>query len=149
MAEPKFAAADDLPRTLRRERDAQREARERELRDREAQVAASPAAQAHQPYAYSDYGGGADGYASVNAIGVVNRFEVPFLHLVRFFLKAVLAAIPALILLTMLLFAGGQALKAFFPSFRHFEIVIRSPDAVVKVVEPIKVTPVSPVPTKK
>lgn len=123
MAEPKFAAADDdLPRTLRRERDAQREAREREQREREAQMQGP--ADPGPSYAYQEYGG----YGGPHPPGVVNRFEVPFGHLVLFFLKAVVAGIPALLLLTALLYAGGQALKAFLPGFRHFEIVVRTPE---------------------
>jgi len=56
----------------------------------------------------------------------VTRLKIPFLHLVLFFMKAVLAAIPALILLTVLLWGLGQGLKAFFPALRHFEIIVKS-----------------------
>ena len=128
MAEPHFAGDDDLPRTFRRDRDA-RDAREREAREREA-----IAAQQGQPHAGSfgpaphDYGQGQSEphYGGAGFSGTVTRFEVPFLHLVRFFLKAVLAAIPALILLTLLLFAGGKVLQRVFPDWRIFEIDIRS-----------------------
>jgi len=138
MAEPQFAHDDDLPRTLRREREAQREARERE--QREAQMAAGPAGDG---YPYRDHRGGAE-FVSPPMPGVVNRFEVPFLHLTAFFMKAVIAAIPALILLTLILYAGGQVLKAFAPGFRHFEIVIRTPESptaappAAKASEPVK-----------
>jgi hypothetical protein len=120
MAEPRFADDDDLPRTLRRERDA----RERELREREAAPGAYDEVYGSAvPPAYNlPYGGyeqGADGSVTVT------RLAIPFLHLVLFFLKAVLAAIPALLLLTVLLWAGGQGLKAFYPDLRHFEIVIK------------------------
>jgi hypothetical protein len=40
---------------------------------------------------------------------------VPFAKLVGFFLKAVLAGIPALFLLTTLLWLVGQGLQTFFP----------------------------------
>lgn len=121
MAEPRFADEDDLPRTLRRERDA----REREMREREfhpaddgyapIQVQPLPA----QPYGY-DLSPAGDGTVTVT------RLKIPFVHLALFFMKAVVAAIPALILLTVLLWGMGQGLKAFFPDFRHFEIVVKS-----------------------
>jgi hypothetical protein len=121
MAEPRFADDDDLPRTLRREREArEREMRERELPDMSEDGFGSGAQRRPaQSYAH-DYG------ASGGRTGVVTRLEIPFGHLVKFFLKAVVAAIPALILLTVLLWGMGQGLKAFFPQFRHFEIVIKS-----------------------
>ncbi len=143
MAEPHFAGDDDLPRALRRERDARdREQREREQRERDAAMAAQ-----HQPYPQQPYPqpGSQTGYGPdvshhdyahpdqsslypMPGSGVVNRLEIPFLHLVWFFVKAVFAAIPALLLLTALLFAGGQVLKRFFPDLRHFEIIIKSAD---------------------
>jgi hypothetical protein len=57
----------------------------------------------------------------------VVRFEVPFLHLMAFFIKAVLAAIPALILLGVLLWYAGALLKAAYPELIHTEILIRVP----------------------
>jgi hypothetical protein len=122
MAEPRFAEDDDdLPRTLRRERDA----RERELREREMAPAedgygqAGPQAYGSPTYGY-DYPPAGDGSVTVT------RLKIPFLHLVAFFMKAVLAAIPALVLLTVLLWGLGQGLKAFFPALRHFEIIVKS-----------------------
>lgn len=128
MAEPRFGDNDDLPRTLRRAR----EEREREMRDREAS-SPQPWTGAHP----DDMGPAYDMRGATAPMPVarpsgpvaVDRLQIPFLHLVGFFLKAVIAAIPALILLTVLLFAGGQVLKAFFPGLRHFEIVVRSPEA--------------------
>ncbi|MGD9802953.1 MAG: hypothetical protein AB7E81_01975 [Hyphomicrobiaceae bacterium] len=134
MAEPRFADDDDLPRTLRRERDArearardarEREAREREMREREAASVddafdASPV----QPYPAQPYG---YDYTPSNIGGVtVTRLKLPFMHLMFFFMKAVVAAIPALILLTVLLWGMGQGLKAFMPGLRHFEIIVKS-----------------------
>lgn len=138
MAEPHFANDDDLPRTLRRERDARE--REREQRERDAAMAAQA-----QPYPQHGYGtqdyvqpaysapAQSNTYGQLNTYGsqsdgTVSRLEIPFLHLVWFFVKAVFAAIPALLILTALLFAGGQILKRFFPDLRHFEIVIKSAD---------------------
>ncbi len=121
MAEPRFADDDDLPRTLRRERDA----RERELREREMPAVASEAnfggTQA-APFASMPHHGYDDGAGA--ASGTVTRLQIPFVHLVLFFLKAVIAAIPALILLTLLLWGMGQGLKTFFPNMVHFQIKI-------------------------
>lgn len=143
MAEPHFAGDDDLPRTLRRERDArERDARERELRDREAQMAAYPAATPAR-LGTSDYA--ADVPPLYPQSGTVTRFEVPFMHLVWFFMKAVLAAIPALILLTAVLIASGKALQAFMPGLRIFEIVVRTPDASpARAADPAKAQPTPP-----
>ena len=58
----------------------------------------------------------------------VRRFDVPFLHLVSFFLKAVLAAIPALILLTAILWVAGSALEAMFPELIKMKILISFPN---------------------
>lgn len=121
MVEPRFADDDDLPRTLRRERDA----REREKRERELSEASDegfgPGVQ-RQPTPSFAY----DLASPFDRAATVTRLEVPFVHLMLFFMKAVVAAIPALILLTVLLWGMGQGLKAFFPQFRHFEIVVKS-----------------------
>ena len=57
----------------------------------------------------------------------VQRFDVPFMHLVMFFLKAVLAAIPALILLTAILWFAGSAAQALFPELIKMKILISFP----------------------
>jgi hypothetical protein len=44
-----------------------------------------------------------------------------------FFVKAVFAAVPALILLGLLLWYAGLALKTLFPELIHTEILIRVP----------------------
>lgn len=123
MAEPRFADDDDLPRTLRRERDA----REREMREREREMASGEdgfAVAGAQPYPTQPYG--YDYAPAGNGSVTVTRLKIPFVHLVLFFLKAVVAAIPALILLTVLLWGLGQGLKAFVPGLRHFEIIVKS-----------------------
>lgn len=113
MPEPHFAAADDdLPRTFRRER----EAREREGRLREAPRFASEFS--HEEAVYEDRAPGS---------GAVERLNIPFLHLMRFCFKFVFAAIPALLLLTALLWLGGQALSAFFPQLGKMQILIHFP----------------------
>jgi hypothetical protein len=90
---------DDLPRSFRRER----EARERASR-----------APQHQTW------------PDTPQPAVVTALKIPFFRLMFFFLKAVIAAIPALILLTFLLYAGGQLLKQNWPEWRQFEITIKS-----------------------
>ncbi len=58
----------------------------------------------------------------------VRRFEVPFVHLMLFFLKAVVAALPALALLGVILWFGGQALEAQFPELIKMKIMITFPN---------------------
>lgn len=107
---------DDLPRTLRRAKEAQaREARERQSSGLEAQ----PAYGASE----ASYAVAADAYPAV-----VTRYDVPFFHLMMFLLKAVLAAIPALILLTAVLWCMGQALQTFFPDLVKMKILISFPN---------------------
>ena len=118
MSEPTFSmtADDDLPRTIRREREArEREARERQAREREAAMAASV------PSIERDGGYGA--LASPPA--TVTDIDVPFVRLVMFFVKAVFAAIPALVVLTALLWLFGQGLQSFFPQLLKMKIDVQ------------------------
>lgn len=136
---------DDLPRTLRRERDArEREAREREaaeraMNEREALSMGHAPGPAIQPQtAPAPVAGDASMYAMPDASympvsepimpAAVQRFDVPFTHLVAFFLKAVVAAIPALILLTAILWVGGQIVKMLFPWLLKAQILIHFPN---------------------
>jgi hypothetical protein len=111
---------EDLPRTLRRER----EAREREKREREAK--ARSATLTHD-FGASDRSYGAPPDAVQATPAVVTRFNVPFFRLMTFFIKAVFAAIPALILLGGLLWFAGAILKTYYPELVHTEIIIRVP----------------------
>ena len=113
MLEPtlSLAADDDLPRTIRRER----EARERQAREREAAAAMSVPSIDH----YGDYGALASPPTTVTAI------DVPFIGLMTFFIKAVFAAIPALIVLTVLLWLFGQGLQSFFPQLLKMKIDVQ------------------------
>jgi len=45
-----------------------------------------------------------------------------------FFIKAVFAAIPALIILSALLWLGGNIVKAIFPELIHMQILITFPN---------------------
>lgn len=105
MADPPFSTApeDDLPRTFRRDRDARRAASSYgEARDAGLDM---PSDEAGPPV-------------------TVRAFDVPFLHMVVFFLKAVIAAIPAMLLLTVLLYGFGRALEKFMPWLVKMKILI-------------------------
>jgi hypothetical protein len=118
MAEPTLSmtADDDLPRTILREREArEREAREREARERERDHELSFEPTAPEPRA---------AFAGSGA-GVVTDFDVPFARLMTFFIKAVFAAIPAMLLLTALLWLFGQALQGFFPQLLKMKVDIQ------------------------
>ena len=108
MAEPSFGVAhdDDLPRTLRRERDAR------------AAKAYPAATDVRHDFADS---------ANEASPAIVRGFDVPFFRLVAFFLKAVLAAIPALLLLGLLLGLLAVGLKNYFPQLAQMHIQITFP----------------------
>lgn len=120
MSEPTFSmtADDDLPRTIRRERDARereaREARERQAREREPVLAPSLASIERE-----------GGYGMPAPAATVTAIDVPFLRLMMFFVKAVFAGIPALIILTALLWMFGQGLQSFFPQLLKMKIDVQ------------------------
>ena len=141
MADPAYASmtedADDLPRTFRREKEArEREARERAARERAAAptLSATPdpyAAHVHGAHAapkiYADPAPAALAKPSaldVPVPAIVRAIDVPFGHLVAFFLKAVIAAIPAMILLMAVLWGLGTMLEIFFPDILKMKILI-------------------------
>jgi hypothetical protein len=112
MPEPTFSmtADDDLPRTIRRER----EAREREARERQA-AASAPALQR-------------EGEFEVPApAATVVDFDVPLAKMAMFFVRAVFAAIPALLILMALLWVLGHTLQTFFPQLLKMKILIYMP----------------------
>lgn len=122
---------DDLPRTLRRERDArEREARERLAKEQQREsfaphASASASGASHDPFAADT------GYPNAQAEplpATVRRFDVPFVHMVGFFLKAVFAMVPALILLGAILWGIGQLLQTFFPQLVKMQILIWFPN---------------------
>ena len=129
---------DDLPKTFRRQRDQQeREAREREARDRDArerQASERSGTDRASRFEPVPLGGPARAAADFGApfpdepqATVVTRLQVPFFHLVGFFIKAVFAAIPAIILLAALLWGMGQLLKMYFPWLLQMQIMITFP----------------------
>ena len=134
MASPDFDPlsddSEDLPRTFRREKEARaREARERAAQERAANPSlpmGSEGRSGPQPQVYA-----ADVGSSVENLpfpASVRRIDVPFAHLVTFFVKAVLAAIPALILLGVVLWLAGAALETLFPSLIKMKILISFPN---------------------
>ena len=120
MPEPTFSmtADDDLPRTIRRERDAQREAREREARESRAAAVPSPVFQR-------------EGDAELDMVrpqaATVVDFDVPLVKLAMFFVRAVFAAIPALLILMAILWVFGHTLQLFFPQLLKMKILIYMP----------------------
>ncbi len=113
--------SDDLPRTLRRER----EARERAAREKEAKARAATLT---HDFGASDSRDERRATAEAFSGTVVNRFDVPFSHLVAFFIKAAFAAIPALIVLSVLLYLGGNVVKAMYPELIHMQILVTFPN---------------------
>lgn len=139
MADPAYASmtedADDLPRTFRREKEArEREARERAARERAAAptLSATPdpyaAHNAHTaPKIYADpapAGLAKPAALDIPVPAIVRAIDVPFGQLVSFFLKAVIAAIPAMILLMAVLWGFGTLLEVFFPNLLKMKILI-------------------------
>ena len=55
----------------------------------------------------------------------VTDIDVPFFRLMTFFIKAVFAAVPALIMLTALLWLFGQGLQSFFPQLLKMKIDVQ------------------------
>lgn len=104
--------ADDLPRTLRRQRE--------EMDAKRAAAATYGTPEPAFPVTAADE----TGFGGVT----VRRFEVPFLHLVGFFLKAALAAIPALILLGLVLWAVGHVMQIYLPQLLKMQILIWFPN---------------------
>jgi hypothetical protein len=117
MPEPTFSmtADDDLPRTIRREREArEREARERETRERQAATSV-PVLQREN-----------EGEIQVPApAATVVDFDVPLAKLAMFFVRAVFAAIPAVLILTAFLWVFGHTLQVLFPQLLKMKIDVQ------------------------
>ena len=107
------------------------EARAREARERAAQErAAAPSLSTGiddysrlQPQIYRSSG---DGPRINNEpiAATVRAFDVSFVRLVTFFLKAVVAAIPAILLLGVVLWVIGTGLEMVFPQLIKMKILI-------------------------
>jgi hypothetical protein len=123
MPEPHFSTlSDDLPRTLRRARD------ERDAREREANGERFPSSLKAAMAAASDSARSAPVEQLPAADGAtVTRLNVPFKHLVAFFMKAVFAALPALLVLMVVLWTIGEVLQRYFPWLLKMRILIQFP----------------------
>ena len=127
LSEPGFSldGDDDLPRTIRREREA-RQARAREAREREEweRLSISPVPvgaferQISQDVRQMPYGLAAPSGAPVAML------DVPFSKLMAFFIKAVFAAIPALFILVAALWLAGHGLQTLFPDMMKLKVLI-------------------------
>lgn len=141
-------SGDDLPRTFRREKEARaREAEARAAKERAANPSLPNAPAASGPSSGSMMAGSPSIKPTANvtpAMGpqisvaddvqpmtgaltypaTVKRFDVPFLHLMMFFLKAVIAAIPALVLLAVVFGLIGSALGIIAPNLMRLKILI-------------------------
>jgi hypothetical protein len=130
----------DLPRTLRREHEARaREARERDgpsLGSASSHTAAAPVAHPAPPAADMTYMA-SDKFAAVPDVAgstrpvpaIVRAVDVPFADLVAFFLKAVIAAIPAFILMMAVLWGIGQMIETVAPNLLKMKILISFPNS--------------------
>ncbi|HRQ27329.1 hypothetical protein [Hyphomicrobium sp.] len=119
---------DDLPRTLRRERALRdREARERKAREERERDGPSLDRLGEPPSYLARSFPPPVAYGDDPIPASVQRFDVPFVKLAAFFLKAVLAAIPALILLGVILYFAGKGLEAYFPDLVRMKILISFP----------------------
>lgn len=123
MPEPHFSTlSDDLPRTLRRARD------ERDAREREANGERFPSSLKAAMAAASDTARSAPAAQLPMTDGVtVTRLDVPFKNLVAFFMKAVFAALPALLVLMIVLWTIGEVLQRYFPWLLKMRILIQFP----------------------
>jgi hypothetical protein len=136
ISDPPFGVAladggpDDLPRTLRRERDArQRQAREKEAREKEARERETRDRTLSEAVATNHlYDAAVPTPISADPPEVaVHRLDIPFFHLMRFFLKAVFAAVPALIVLAGMIWLGMQAVQIYFPDLVKMQVLILFP----------------------
>jgi hypothetical protein len=105
--------SDDLPRALRRER----EARRRGTFDPSFKLLTASGLEAERV-------GGFEGVPP-SVPGLARSFEVPFLRLVLFFIKAIFAAVPAIIVLGVMLWFAGHMLQEHFPHLVKMQILIR------------------------
>lgn len=110
---------EDLPRTFRRARREREAAQQASALAHDEMAAISPAhdTASSVPLALQDAPP-----ATVSAI------DIPFFKLMIFFVKAVFAAIPALIILGFLVWLSGEILTAYFPQLLKMKILIQFPN---------------------
>lgn len=110
---PGDTGSDDLPRTLRREREAQQRAQHQKM---------SQPSQPFSPPREATWT-----HDQIAAPAIVTAIKVPFFRLMLFYIKAVIAAIPAIILLVAILWGLGHLLMMYFPWLVKIQILIRVP----------------------
>ena len=98
-------------------RDKRERERDRQARERGAAPIGAPS------YAAADVG-----HYQQPVPAAVTRFDVPFVRLVFFFMKAAIAAIPALLLLGAMLWGIGHLIQKFFPHLVKMQILIWFPN---------------------
>jgi hypothetical protein len=117
---------EDLPRTLRRER----EARERD-RVQQSSLSNSGLASGLPLSAGSPSGAYVPEPTMPDHLAIsgntVTDIRIPFFRLMMFGFKLVFAAIPALILLFTILWLAGHALMTFFPWLVKVQLLIKVP----------------------
>lgn len=121
---------DDLPRTVRREKEARaKEARaakmrERERREREEAARLEPTFDDDLPACLSRQRPTQPVYGDEPVAAAVQRFDVSFAHLVFFFFKAAIAAVPAAIILAVALFYIAKGAAVVFPDLATMKIIV-------------------------
>lgn len=124
---------EDLPRTVRQQKEARkRDQAAREILNPPRSSASSPRAASSMANQLAGEYRGSEFAVAQSPPGeypraTVSRLQLPFLHMVGFFLKAVVAAIPALILLMLILWGVGQIAKHFLPWLVQMKIDITFP----------------------
>ena len=113
--------SDDLPRTLRRER----EARGLDRGNAASSFAFTPTpVSGSAPPSSADAGRGERYVVDGNT---VTDIRIPFFRMMMFCFKLVFAAIPALILLGVILWFAGHLLMTYAPWLVKLQILIRVP----------------------
>ena len=114
-------AMDDLPRTLRREREARERAQQSSYpAPSQASLGSASSSTSFVPEpAMSDH--------VVRSGNTVTDIRIPFFRLMMFGFKLVFAAVPALILLIALLWLAGHAMMTFFPWLVKVQLLIKVP----------------------
>jgi hypothetical protein len=134
--EPFIDDTEDLPRTFRREKEARaREARERAAQERAANptlpMGEDDAAPRPQPSIFARASSEAPATTDTGTGAVpasVRAFDVPFSHLMMFAFKVVLASLPALFMLTAILWVFGTLVELVFPWLIKMKILISFPN---------------------
>lgn len=110
---------DDLPRTLRREREARDRAQQSSLASGIPLSAGTPAGTYVPAPTMPEH-------LAISG-NTVTDIRIPFSRLMIFGFKLVFAAIPALILLFAILWLAGHALMNFFPWLVKVQLLIKVP----------------------